>query len=135
MSSVPETSSQGPPGGFGSANQAAEIDSRGRISIPARLLRDVAWAAERTAKDCLLVLEERGRAVVWDWDRHSPPVVERQASLTAIAEDGSEYQDQLALLADRYRRGRIESDGRLALQQAVVARTSWIGRMSAECSS
>src|SRR5574342_1081473 len=59
-----------------------QLDARGRIQLPRRVLDPLGWAWGRRV-ECLSILEERGRVRLLPWAEASPPVMERRDDLLA----------------------------------------------------
>ena len=100
------------------AQDVREVDARGRLTIPARLVQGLSWIEAAGGASCLLVLDDPGRIAVLPWEKYRDDVLARRRMLLQDASN-EESQEALLLLEDRYRRVRLEASGRITLPAAA----------------
>ncbi len=100
---------------------ARPVDRRGRITIPLRLLEGLPGVDEKGAGLVLIESRHPGRAVLREWASAGEEVLRRRKALIAAAAGAVE---QVRLLDDVFRRGRLETGGRLDIPAPVLAHLS-----------
>jgi len=91
-----------------------EIDADKRLSIPKSLAAELAWL--RPSMPCLMILEEPGRLLLRNWSEHEEPLRLRRRELVDEVEgDGGEAEERLVFFDDKYRRARLDINGRIPL--------------------
>lgn len=98
------------------AQDVSDIDSRGRVRIPTRLVSAVSWCRNPTsASVALAVYDEPGRIMLLSWEEESAPVLARRRELIEKAKDSHTALDGLRVLEDRYKRLIVPKDFRPTL--------------------
>lgn len=105
------------------AQQAAEIDERGRLRIPASFIEATIWLSAKGASgEALMVLDEPGRIILLPWETEGARVVKRRLELIDLAEHDDSASEDLRLLEDRYKRLQIhKKDLRPTLTNEIKA--------------
>jgi len=99
----------------------AETDGRGRLRLPARLVMEVGWIpAGSEAVDALVVLSTPGQIVLYSWNDHAQPIVDKRRQLIDLCKNDSSVFGPLKALEDRYKRLRIPSDLRPTLSDEIL---------------
>jgi DNA-binding transcriptional regulator/RsmH inhibitor MraZ len=102
------------PGPVGQA--AAEIDLRGRLRIPSRLVANIGWLHRQVMPvDALAVYDRPGRIILLSWEEESEPVLSRRRELIERASESPEALEGLRMLEDRYKRLTVPNDLRPTL--------------------
>lgn len=100
----------------------ADVDDRGRLTIPLRLLEDFPGIDARGAGQVLIETLVPGAAVLRDWSTSGEEVLKRRRAL--VSEPTGENADLVRALDDAFRRGRLDAGGRLTLPPPVVGHLS-----------
>jgi len=110
------------PGIQGPVDQdVAEIDQRGRLQIPSRLISSITWLKKReTSSDALVILDEPGRIRLLSWENESTPILTRRKQLIENSGESSEAVEALRLLEDRYKHLIIPKDSRPTLSKEIT---------------
>ena len=87
------------------------IDDRGRLDCPPRVVEYVDWLSKR-ATQCLMVLREPGRLELLNWDTAGVQVIERRRHIAEGARSDSTLWEALRNLEDRYHRLSLPADHR-----------------------
>jgi hypothetical protein len=93
----------------------AAVDSRGRLTISARLLNGIPWVGNKGKSECLLQLEEPGRLSLAGWDETHAEILAVRAQLVASAELRT-----LRRFEDRHRRVQLDAGRQLQLPQIII---------------
>jgi hypothetical protein len=100
--------------------EARLVQSRGRVSVPARLLAGLPGVNDSSGGEFLLVLEEPGRVRLLPWAPHGEEALERRRGIAGGDVKAAGTLEALRAWDDKYRRLRIDG-GRIDLPLAVVA--------------
>jgi hypothetical protein len=109
------------PANAGPAYQAvANIDDRGRIQLPLKIVTLMEWVSRIRACDALVVLDDPGRITLHPWANFGEQVVRRRLELIERAKIESAALEPLRALEDRYKRIRIPSGSRPTLSAEMI---------------
>ena len=101
-----------------SVRQAAvNLDDRGRMKIPAKMVENLSWLAGR---DTLAVLSVPGIIRLHPWTPAREAVLRRRRELVERAKDESLTYEILRALEDRYKRFRIPKSVRPTLTNEMI---------------
>lgn len=95
---------------------SADVDDRGRMTLPAPLARAAAWLhAAKEGQDVLLVLSAPGVIELRPWEPDGEKVIARKRQLEGKLEKDPSVVDALRILHQRYRRLSIAKGYRTTL--------------------
>jgi hypothetical protein len=95
----------------------ANIDNRGRVKFPARIVDGIDWLADQ---DVLAVLAEPGIINLHSWAEHGQMVLKRRRELLARANAEPATFEIVRALEDRYKRFKIPQGFRPTLTDEML---------------
>lgn len=101
--------------GAGGAIEVRPVDSRGRFTLPARILSLLPWAETTENCTCLLVLDAPGLVRVMPWEPFGPKIIEERRKAIQLSD-----QESVLRLDDRYLRTSIVMS-RVGLPDLAIA--------------
>jgi DNA-binding transcriptional regulator/RsmH inhibitor MraZ len=99
--------------------EVEQVDNRGRVLVPARLAGGASWL--KPGGEGLMVLVTPGRIILRPWDEAAETILPLRKQLVGHPDPDEQALETMRVLDDRYRRFRIEADGRLRLLPFAIA--------------
>jgi hypothetical protein len=101
------------------AQEATEIDARGRLHILPRWTERIAWWRDEEAFEVLMVLDQPGAIMLRDWKTDGQRVLDRYQEIRK--RDDEQTLEALRLFIDRYQRLRFDKERRAHIGDAALA--------------